>query len=167
MSLVQQGFNEPWPGFRARIVTSDGKATAQVNRWFEETLNARLQASPVVPEQAVILTGNTDSIAGTISTGSIGNGFYRVSVFLVVIIPAGVASSWTLTITWTYKGIAQSKVFAIVNTNTIATYEFETLVFLADGGTPVAFAVAYTSNPANAMSYDAAFSSELIQQVAA
>ena len=74
---------------------------------------------------------------------------------------------WTLTVGWTYKGVAQTKAFAIVNTNTIHTYEGETISMWVDPGTSISFSLAYNSNPAGAMVFDAAFWATLIQQTGA
>lgn len=162
--ISNQGFQEPWPGFRAKIVKENGHGSDLVNRWFDESLQPRLKASPLVPEEPTQIIGEHASIAGTIT--AIG-GLYVFGCYLQVITPAGVSSDWTLTVGWTYKGQAQTKAFPIVNTNTITTYEGETISMWVDAGTSISYTLAYNSNPAGAMVYDAAFWATLIQQTGA
>lgn len=84
--------------------------------------------------------------------GDLSAGLYRVSWIGEVLTAAGVSSDFQVTISWTSNGVSKQKVGALTNGNTTATYEANSVPLLyADAATPITFAVAYNSNPANAM----------------
>ncbi len=117
-------------------------------RGVTQDLNAAPTGFPPVVVQA------TDTIPTTAipTDGDLSAGLYRVSWIGEVLTVAGVASSFQVTISWTSNGIAQQKIGALVNGNLTTSYEANSVPLLsADAATPITFAVAYTSNPANAM----------------
>lgn len=90
-----------------------------------------------------------------IPTGQLVKGLYRIGWYGQVLTPAGVSSSFQVTVSWTRNTVVQSITGTLKNGNTTTTYESVGLPQIhVDAGTPVSYAVAYASNPANAMAYE-------------
>lgn len=154
---------EPFPS-RDRIVKSDGKASDVFIRWNEETLIARLAATPVLPGPVEVLDDRNTSLSGTIgSTQSAG--LYAVDYYLQVLTVAGVASGIQLAISWTFNGVVQTETFANLNTNLITSHQGARYPIRVDGNTTVTYTLTYASNPAGAMRYSASLALVLLQAI--
>ena len=96
---------------------------------------------------------DSDTVATTAIPvdGDLSEGLYRVTWIGEVLTAAGVSSDFQVTISWTSNGISQQYVGTLTNGNTTTTYTSETVFLRSDAGSPITFAVAYNSNPANAM----------------
>lgn len=123
--------------------------------WFRD-LRADVDATPIQIVAPVQLTGQTASISTTaFETETLAAGLYSVSWYGQVVTPAGVSSSFQITIAWTRHGVTQTFTGALKNGNTTATNEPNgPLLFHIDAATPITYAVSYASNPAAAMVYD-------------
>lgn len=71
---------------------------------------------------------------------------YRLTYYLRKTQAAPTASSATVTLGWTDGGIACSRTFAALTTNTTASIQSNTLLVRSDTGTPITYAVAYASS---------------------
>ncbi len=147
------GFNEPFPS-RDTIVKKSRKADDALLRYEEQSQKPRVDASP-----ALVDDDQQDGQSASIPTTAIGGtqiaGSYEVSGYVQVVTPAGVASSFQVTLGWTYRGVPQSEVLTLENGNLTTTRQGFTQAIRIDGGSIVTYAIAYTSNPASAMVYDA------------
>ena len=125
-------------------------------RWFNGLRTSIDAASTLVPQGVVQRSGLTAAIGTTaIPTAALGAGLYEVNWYAQVITPAGVTSSFQVTISWTRNGVGQSFTGTLQNGNTTLTQEGDRSVLIhIDGASPVSYAVAYASNPANAMVYE-------------
>lgn len=112
--------------------------------WARAAASARTLKRVTVAVTAVV--GTTPFALGVLSAG-----LYRVSWNARVKTPAGVASSFQVTIGYTDGGVAQTFVGTVLNGNTTTTKESQDEVLRIDLGTSITYALAYTSNPAAAM----------------
>lgn len=122
--------------------------------WLRNT-NEAIAAAPQGFEP-LAFENQTSAVAATAfpTDGDLSAGLYRVGFYGQVITPAGVSSSFQVTVSWTFNGITQSAVFTLNNGNLTTTREFNGAQVLAiDAASPITLAVAYASNPANAMAY--------------
>lgn len=113
--------------------------------------------------ETVAIEGRTSAIPTSAfpTDGDLSAGIYRVSWAAKVVTVAGVSSSFQVTISWVWKGVTQQWVGALMNGNLTTTYEADSVPLLyVDAATPVTYAVAYASNPAAAMAFDAFFKLE-------
>lgn len=107
--------------------------------------------------------GRTSALPTTAfsTDGDLSAGVYRVSYFVHVGTPAGATSSFQVTVSWTdRRGVSQSFVGTLRNGNLTTTYETDSLTIAIDAASPITAAVAYASNPANAMSMNGYFKLE-------
>ena len=111
------------------------------------TAASRLVHVRLVLQQATIPTTG-------LPLGTIVAGVYRVSYRARVTQAASNSSSFTVTISWTEGGVAQSRVAAAFAGNSVTTYDFATIVLRADANTPVSYATTYQSNGATSMQHD-------------
>ena len=83
--------------------------------------------------------------------GDLSAGLYRLQWYCEVVTAAGVSSDFQITIAWTSSAVTKQKVGAVVNGNTTATYESDTVMMHVDAATPITYALTYNSNPAAGM----------------
>lgn len=124
--------------------------------WFRNVRQSLDSAPTQVTGGKVQLTGQTATIGTTpVPTASLAAGLYAVRWYGQVTSPAGVASSFQVTVSWTTNGVTQTFVGALKNGNTTATNEPSGPALIhIDPATPVSYAIAYVSNPAAAMVFD-------------
>lgn len=125
-------------------------------RWFND-LRASVDLAPSLVPGGVVQLPTQNAAIGTtpIPTAALAEGLYAVAWYGQVITPAGVASSFQVTISWTRNGVGQSFTGTLKNGNTTATNEADQSLFIhIDAATPVSYAVAYASNPAGAMTFE-------------
>lgn len=145
-----------FPSDEVPIDPATNKFSWRLLRWFNSLRASVDAAATLVPGGTVQLTGQTATIGTTaIPSGTLAAGLYQVQWYAQVITPAGVASSFQVTISWTRNGVAQSFTGTLKNANTTATNEPDKgLLIHIDAATPVSYAVAYVSNPAAAMVFE-------------
>lgn len=132
--------------------------------WFRN-VRASLDAAPTqVTGGKVQLTAKTATIGTTpVPTSSLVAGLYRLAYYIAVTTAAGVASDFTVTITWTSGTVTKTWTGVLKNGNTTATYEASGPPLMhVDAGTPVSYAVLYNSNPAAAMQFEFNLQLELV-----
>lgn len=122
-------------------------------------------ATQVLPDGVVVKETQTAAIGTTaVPTASLVAGLYRVTWFGVVITPAGVSSDFQVTVTWTNNSVTQTKTGTLQNGNATTTYDSDGLDLIhLDAGSPVSYAVAYNSNPANAMVFNFYLALQLVK----
>lgn len=139
-----------------RVPPLDGLPNPFAREWrdYLQTLQNVGQASPQILQEASI-AGNTAAIPTTLlALPSVSAGFYRVSVYFLVTIPAGVTSSLQVTIGWTDHGLAASRVIPALVNGALAANGGDCIPLHVDDNSPITYTVAYASNPANQMTYD-------------
>lgn len=147
---------------RGPIVDKSGSILRIYEQWLL-SLTTVLDTTPAV-KASKHLTGQTAAVStAAIPLASITQGIYRISYHLRITTAAGVSSSATVTIGYTSDGIACQQSGAAVTGNTTGTVQGNTFVVRADSGTPITYAVAYASNPANAMAFKFDVTAELIE----
>jgi hypothetical protein len=122
-------------------------------RNFFLTLQNSTEASPQIL-QASTSTAQTAAIATTpLTLPAVSVGFYRLNVYLLVTAAAGVSGSAIITISWTDDGLTATKVIASP-ANTLGANSSLTFPVHVDNDSPITYAVAYASNPSNALTYN-------------
>lgn len=103
----------------------------------------------------ILSTAQTTSIAPTlIAPGQTASGLYRIAWYARVTTAAAVASSLTVTITFTDHTQAISFSGAALIGNTVTSAQSESIpLFWSDALTPITYSTAYVSNPAAQMEY--------------
>jgi hypothetical protein len=84
----------------------------------------------------------------------LASGLYRVSYRFRVSTAAGVSSSLQLTVTTTEGGIPCTQSSAAYTGNATNAPQSGAFIVKADPSSPLAYSVAYASNPASAMQYE-------------
>lgn len=136
-----------------------GKLTAFVSKlwsdWFEQTLIPDVEAAPLqLGAYSNGVTPLNDSLGLTVVATAPANGQYLVMSAVQILAAAGVASTLSVTVTWTKNTITQTETFATITNGTSASHQGVAYPILADGNTPISVNTTYTSNPANDMEYD-------------
>lgn len=112
------------------------------------------QASPQILQETSV-EAQTAAIATTpLALPGISAGFYRVSVYYVTTTAAGVSSSLTVTIGWTDNAQPTSRSFPALVNGALASNGGGDLLIHTDDNSPITYAAAYASNPANQMAYN-------------
>lgn len=98
--------------------------------------------------------GKTAAIATTTIVTVVQAGLYRLVLCPLKTIPDGVASSVTVTVRFTSRGIACSHAFAALTTDTVGANDTNLWEFYADGSSDIQYETAYSSTTPNTMTYD-------------
>lgn len=129
-----------------------GTLSTDYYTWFYD-LWVRILNIAFQPVPPVARVGLTVSIAPTGLAVPAGAGTFRISAYVRVTTPAGVASSIAVTLQWLDNGVAQTKtLIAALAGNTTATYGENIATIQADAGS-ISYSTTYASNPASAMVY--------------
>ena len=138
------------PGEEYGQVTSPSKSmkwpTFLIGRaWLDHinTIQTRLDDAPEIRAQ-VSLTAQAASIPTTpVPLATIPPGVYRVSYSFQITRVGSVSSSLALTIGWTSRGQALTRVGAAEAGNLITTYQFGTIYIRSDDNSPITYATTY------------------------
>lgn len=135
------------------VAITDGKGIITIFfRLAWQLLVDGFQISPTIA--AVDLTGQTAGIATTNVYTTISGASYRFSYALAKTLADGVNSSLQVTLGWTENGVAKTKVFAALTTDTTTAVDGQVWPFHADANSIVTYAIAYASNTPAKMTYD-------------
>lgn len=110
-----------------------------------------LVASASVEDQNAAI-GATD-----ISDGALAAGVYQFDWFVMIRTAAGVSSSATVSVDFTLNAQTKTLTYSAVNGNTTGTFGHGGGLVWIDNASPVRYSVAYASNAAGVMHYDAYF----------
>ena len=123
------------------------------------SIKQAIEASIYRPIDPVVLTNQNAAIVTTaFPLGTLPGGAYRVSWFLKVVTPDGAGSSATITIGFTRGGSALQANGAALVGDTITSFQtVATGVIEMDSGSPLTYAVAYSSTTPNKMIYEVIF----------
>lgn len=127
------------------------------SRWYiyfrdRDQLIAATASNVIEP---ITIEGQNASIGTTpFPTDTLSQGVYRVSYYARITTVAAVASSLTVTFSWTEGGNACSANGAAIVGNTVTTTGTGSAIVRIDGGTPISYAAAYVSNPGAQMVYE-------------
>lgn len=153
----------PYPN-RDPWVDKDGFVTDEVDRWLLALVGS-VQASPSRVGAQVILTEQDDSIAFTdiAAGGNLAAGVYRLTYYVRVTSPDGVASSIEVDFSFTDHGQVMTFPGAAVTGDTVTSAGTGSIMFYADGNAPITYSTIYASNTPNAMVYELIVILEQIQ----
>ena len=98
-------------------------------------------------------SGQTAALATTTIRTTLIQADYEVSYYIRKTAADGVSSSLTVTLSWTENGVAQTRAFAALTTDTTAANQSAVIPILADATTDITIAISYASNTPNAMTY--------------
>lgn len=154
---------EPYPS-RDRLVTREGYASEEFDRWLSQQLQPAVQSSPNIID-SISENGLNDAVALTPIVPSATAGVYRFGVVVQIITPDPVSNSVQVTLTYTRNGVVQTEVFAAVTGTLTTTHQGVLFPFRCDGGTPISYSVAYASNTPNLCVYALNLTVELVRQV--
>jgi len=127
--------------------------TLPFNIYLRDMRNDIDNAAIILPDGRVSIADGTASVATTVIFTPLTDGLYWFQYAASVNTPAGVASSLTTAIDWTWNTNVKTKTFTAMNGNTIGTSDSNAYLFYADAGSPIRYTLTYTSNPASAMRY--------------
>lgn len=88
-----------------------------------------------------------------VPTSPLQAGAYRLSYQLRVTRAATTSSSTNVTLGWTFGAVSCSQIFTYLTSNTTATQTSDAITVNIDAGTPITYAVTYSSAGATAMQY--------------
>ena len=132
------------------IVDADGAPTAFYLLRWQDLINS-FTTTPTLAR--ITDSGLTDALATTaIKTTTVGAD-YAVSYYIRKTTADGVSSSLTVTVGWTENGVAQTRVFAALTTDTTGANQSATVPIYADAATDITIEVAYASNTPNQMAW--------------
>ena len=150
------------PPYRAPLVEAlDPQAARRLPsllmgfRWVQ-WLSALVDRIDLAPRRDARVTRTAQGAAiGTtpIPRGSTPAGRYQLAYYLRVTTVAGVSAEAQLTLTWTIGGQTHTFTGALMNGNTLTTYDQGVVAVWADRNTAISYAVSYVSNPAGALRY--------------
>lgn len=136
---------------------SDPLAGTITDSWVQyftsqgQTVSTTAQRVQLVAER-----GQSASIATTdMAPGTITGGIYRIQSYIRITTAASVSSSVQLAFTFTDHGQAVTITLAAITGNTVTTTQSAVSLFYADAGTPVTYAVTYSSVGATSAVYQA------------
>ena len=98
-------------------------------------------------------SGQTAALATTAIFTTTLQADYHVGYYIRKTTADGVSSSLTVTLGWTANGVAQTRVFAALTTDTTGANQSAVIPILADALTDITIAIAYASNTPAAMAY--------------
>lgn len=162
--------NAPWPGAQDswcdKITGDDGKEKFPLSQeainWLLPLTNS-VNAAPVQVGQFIDLTGQNDAIAPTDIQADLQTGLYLVSLWSLVEVPDGAASSVQITLTYTANGVIQTFVGTNVNGDTTTSKSQQSVLIWVDGGTVITYETSYSSTTPNAMEYQLAIALQLVK----
>ena len=134
----------------AEIVDGDRSPTA-----FFRLLWQMIRDSMVrTPTEARISgSGQTAALATTTIRTTTLQADYEVGYYIRKTTADGVSSSLTVTLGWTENGVAQTRAFAALATDTTGANQSAVIPILADAATDITIAIAYASNTPGTMVY--------------
>lgn len=127
-------------------------------RQIWELLRVGFQQAPTVA--AIELTDQSAAVVTSLAYLAVAGGEYRVTARLRKTIPDGVSSSLTVTIGWLDGGVAQTKAFSALTTDSIVANQSDDVTVHADPASQITYAIAYASNTPAKMHYNAAILTE-------
>ena len=134
------------PVLNGRFISSD------YYQWLFLLQNQTQKGRQLVGSKA--LTNQAASIVtAPLALPSLATGYYSLSYYARITTPDPVSSSLSVTLGWTESAISLSLNGAPINGNTTATVQSGSVIVLVDGGSPITYATAYSSNTAGAMHY--------------
>lgn len=154
---------EPYPS-RDRIVTEQGFASEEFDRWLSQSLAPAVQSSPNVIE-GVSEDALNAAVAITPIIPLALQAVYRFSGVIQIITPDPVSNSVQVVLTYTRNGVVQTETFAAVTGILTTTHQGVSFPFRVDGATPISYTVNYASNTPNACVYALNLTVELVQVV--
>lgn len=159
MSLL----TEPYPS-RDRLVTKEGYASDEFDRWLSLGLQPAVQSSPNVVESI-----SEDSLSAGVGITPIIptalQAVYRFGWVVQILTPDPVSNSVEVVLTYTRNGVVQTETFPAVTGILTTTHGGSVFPFRVDGGTPISYTVNYLSNTPNACVYALNLTVEVVQVV--
>ena len=98
-------------------------------------------------------SGQTAALATTTIRTTTLQADYEVGYYIQKTTADGVSSSLTVTLGWTANGVAQTRAFAALATDTTGANQSAVIPVLADAATDITIAIAYASNTPGQMVY--------------
>ena len=144
------------PRSLAPISISDPRSlvTADWLLWFIELYQICV-AGTQTAGTPLILTDQSGTVPlGPLTLPSLQNGRYRISWFMQITVPDGVASSVALTISFQHNGQVLAKTFPALTGDTVVTFAEDDLFVLIDQNSAILYSVAYSSTTPNKMKYE-------------
>lgn len=131
--------------------------TGLITRWWDDwflALTGTVQNAPVsigsilsLPDQAASI-GTTD-----VTNDALAEGWYRVTTFVRITVPASVSSSLIVEVNGISKGVTYGFIFDAIVGNTVDSVQSETKLMKVDGSSLITMQTTYVS-VGTAMEYD-------------
>lgn len=142
----------PIPEGVAIVEPQDGAITIFFRLRWDELIQG-FQLTPTVANPTTV-TGASASVVTTSAYLTLAAARYRVSFSMHKTVADGVASSLTMTISWTRGGVALSQTFAALTTDSNTAQQNGVLLINADAATDINYAILYASNTPGAMKFE-------------
>jgi hypothetical protein len=158
-TIAPPPFADPW-------VDEDGVLNADVVSWFLIVLLPAISQSPSVFSSSGPVLSSEQSAAIPVTPlplGSISAGMYRVSAYLRVTQPDGVASSVTPQVSFVNDGVTCTATGTPLTSDAIDEPNSSTFVIQVDAPGPISFGTIYSSNTPGAMEYKSILVVERLQ----
>jgi hypothetical protein len=140
---------QPWVGQSATL-------TLQADQWLQ-ALVAAVNSSPQQIGGAELVGAHASvsptAIPLTPPATTLVPGTYRASYTTVITTAASVSSSLTVTLGWTFGGVAFSQSGAPLTSNTTTSQQNGSVVMTVDARTAVTYSLTYASSGSPAMHY--------------
>jgi len=120
-------------------------------RLLWQTLRDAMTRTPT--EARISGSGQTAALATTTIRTTTLEADYEVGYYIQKTTADGVSSSLTVTLGWTGNGVAQTRAFAALTTDTTGANQSAVIPILADALTDITIAIAYASNTPGTMTY--------------
>lgn len=120
-------------------------------RLLWQTLRDAMTRTPT--EARISGSGQTAALATTTIRTTTLEADYEVGYYIQKTTADGVSSSLTVTLGWTGNGVAQTRAFAALTTDTTGANQSAVIPILADALTDITIAIAYASNTPGTMAY--------------
>lgn len=134
------------------IVDKSGSITTFFRLRWQALINGFTQSASVA---ALLVEGQTDALVATSAYLTTSAGRYRVSVYLRKIVPDGVSSAATVTISFVdTDGQALSITGPALALDAVGAWQSLIEFIRCEGGSDIEVAVAYASNTPHTMIYD-------------
>lgn len=127
---------------------------------FLNELRALVGFTSVVVGSVDIEGGSAAVPTTDIPTPTLAAGTYRASYALNIDRAATTSSAVGVTFGWTQNGVTAAQVFTLVTGNTLASATSDQIEMTIDAGTPVTYAVSYSSVGATSLTYNLAIQLE-------
>lgn len=140
---------QPLPS--ATAIVAEDRSPTDFFRLAWQAIRDSMVRTPT--EARISDSGQSAALATTTIRTTTLQADYEVGYYIQKTTADGVSSSLTVTLGWTANGVAQTRAFAALTTDTTGANQSAVIPILADALTDITIAIAYASNTPGTMRY--------------